>query len=110
MRLDGKYRVHCVHREFNAPSVAARLQARAGIRYYSSTLAIFFGVETAEMTKVLHQLHKEGKIRAVIGGSHTVFYLPSAEELRKEQAMQMQDFRKVPEWNGQVRSGRVMSL
>lgn len=76
-------------RVFDEDSVLARIRERAGYRYQSSTLAQYFGVPTRDMTVMLHALHQAGMIRAILGvhyGSKSVFYLPSAEDLRLEQA------------------------
>jgi hypothetical protein len=89
-------------RVFDEDSVVARIRERAGYRYQSSTLAQYFGVKTAEMTVMLHALHQAGMIRAILGGSHSVFYLPSAEELRLERAAAMcaKRFDEVPALTG----------
>lgn len=73
-------------RVFDEDSVVARIRDRAGYHYQSSTLAQYFGVPTSDMTVMLHALHQAGMIRAILGGSHSVFYLPTAEELGRELA------------------------
>lgn len=75
-------------RIFSEQAVLERIQERAGYRYQSAQLAAYFGIPTARMTAVLSALVTAKRIRRVRSScSPTMYYLPSAEELKAESRM-----------------------
>lgn len=109
-RLKAGGKPRAPRRECTDETVIARLQECAGMRYQSGTLALYFKVPTVEMTARLRRLVEEGRVRSMRAESHTLFFLPTKEELASEALRYPKRFSDVPEWRGAIRTGRVISL
>lgn len=73
-------------RDCNQATILARMTEMAGTQYQTAQLARYFGVNWMVVRACLDVLKDEGRIRKVkSGGSPTVWYVPSAQELAREQ-------------------------
>lgn len=84
--------------ECNDDTVVARLAERAGHRYLSRTLALYFRVPTEPMTERLKRLAEAGRVRGMHVGGHWHFYIPGPEDLAAEQRMRDRQH-SAPAWS-----------
>jgi len=70
------------------------IEATPGKRFRSVGMAPKFKKSISEMTRLLRSLSDLGLVRAMVDGTQTKFYVPSAEELAAEaRAAERREFR-----------------